>query len=100
LSASSQEALDLGIEIPAPPPKKPKDGVSWHNYRVKNPVHCDVCLAEVHKNWPHDTHAPNRAVYRRKSNGVDTYWCAIHAEPKRDADGVSRVKPKKKGREV
>jgi hypothetical protein len=39
-------------------------------------------------------------VYRRKSNGVDTYWCAIHAEPKRDADGVSRVKPKKKGREV
>jgi hypothetical protein len=39
-------------------------------------------------------------VYRRKEKGVDTYWCAVHAESKRDTDGVSRAKPKKKGREV
>lgn len=96
-----QEGLDLGIEIPAPPPiKAPKDGVSWHNYRVKNPVHCDLCIAEIHEHWPNGTHAPNRAVYRRKEKGVDTYYCATCAEPKRDKDGVSRAKPKKKGREV
>lgn len=96
-----QEGLDLGIEVPAPPPvKAPKDGVAWFSYRVKSPVHCDVCLAEIHERWPHGTHAPNRAIYRRKENGVDTYWCAKHAEPKRDKDGVSRAKPKKRGREV
>lgn len=99
-AAVEQEGLDLGIEVPAPPPKVVKDGVSWHSYKVAKPFHCDVCLAEIHVKWPNGTHAPNRAVYRRKDNGVDTYWCAVHAEPKRDADGVSRAKPKKKGREV
>jgi hypothetical protein len=59
-----------------------------------------MCLIDVHVHWPVGTSAPNRAVYRRKENGTDTYWCAVHAEPKRDADGVSRAKPKKKGREV
>lgn len=95
-----QEALDLGIEVPEPPPRQPKDGVAWSSYKHRNPVHCDTCLAEVHARWPNGTHAPNRAVYRRKERGVDTYWCAFHAEPKRDKDGVSRAKPKKKGREV
>jgi hypothetical protein len=98
--AVEQEGLDLGIEVPAPPPRVVKDGVSWHSYRVKNPVHCDVCIYEVHVKWPNGTHSPNRAVYRRKEKGVDTYWCAVHAEGQRDADGVSRAKPKKKGREV
>lgn len=95
-----EEALDLGIEVPAPPVRAVKDGVTWHSYKVKDPVHCDQCLAEVHKHWPHDTHAPNRAIYRRKENGVDTYWCAKCAEGQRDKDGVSRAKPKKKGRDV
>lgn len=98
---SEQEGLDLGIETPAPPPiKTPKDGVAWFSYKHQNPVHCDMCVAEIHERWPYGTHAPNRAVYRRKENGEDTYWCAVHAEPKRDKDGVSRAKPKKKGRDV
>lgn len=100
-TSDQQEALDLGIEMPAPPPpKEPKPGVTWASYKVKNPVHCDACLIDVHTRWPVGTHAPNRAVYRRKEKGVDTYWCAVHAEQKRDADGVSRAKPKKKAREV
>ena len=95
------EAFDLGIEIPEPPPAKdPKPGVTWHSYKVKNPVHCDVCIHEVHTRWPNGTHSPNRAIYRRKESGVDTYWCSVHAEPKRDKDGVSRTKSKKKGRDV
>lgn len=99
-SGVEQEGLDLGIEIPAPPTSEPKVGVTWFGYKHRNPVHCDLCLAEVHARWPNGTHAPNRAVYRRKENGVDTYWCSIHAEPRRDADGVSRAKPKKKRRDV
>lgn len=94
------EVLDLGIEVPAPPVKDPKSGVSWTQYKAQKPIHCDVCIYDIHIHWPDGTHAPNRAVYRRKENGVDTYWCAMHAEPKRDQDGVSRAKPKKKGREV
>jgi hypothetical protein len=95
-----EEGLDLGIEIPAPPVSQPKVGISWLRYRAQKPIHCDVCVAMVHLNWPNGTHAPNPAVYRRKENGIDTYWCAVHAEPKRDKDGVSRAKPKKKGRDV
>lgn len=96
-----QEGLDLGIEIPAPPPlKDPKPGVTWTRYKHQNPVHCDRCIYEIHKKWPHNTHAPNRAIYRRKENGMTAYYCAEHAEPLRDKDGVSRAKPKKKGREV
>ncbi len=99
--SAEQEGLDLGIEIPAPPPlKDPKPGVTWHAYKVKNPVHCDVCIWDIHKNWPDKTYAPNRAIYRRVEGAMTTYWCAVHAEPKRDKDGVSRAKPKKKGREV
>lgn len=94
------EVLDLGIDIPKPPVKDPKSGASWHSYKVQKPVHCDICISEIHERWPDGTHAPNRAVYRRQENGVDTYWCATHAEPKRDKDGVSRAKPKKKGRDV
>lgn len=85
-----QEGLDLGIEVPAPPPvKAPKDGVAWFSYRVKSPVHCDVCLAEVHERWPHNTHAPNRAVYRRKEKGVDTYWCYPHYAEQRGKEGTN-----------
>jgi hypothetical protein len=95
-----QEGLDLGIEVPAPLVKVVKPGVTWHTYKVKNPVHCDACVYDVHVHWPVGTHAPNRAVYRRKENGTDTYWCAVHAEQKRVEDGVSRAKPKKKARDV
>lgn len=80
------DGLDLGIHIPEPPTTDPKPGVSWSKYRPQKPVHCDVCLAEVHAMWPNGTHAPNRAVYRRKENGVDTYWCSMHAEPKKADD--------------
>ena len=95
------EAFDLGIEIPEPPPpRQPKAGVTWQRYKAQKPIHCDTCVHEVHIKWPNGTHAPNYAVYRRKENGVDTYWCAAHAEPKRQADGVSRAKPSKKKRDV
>lgn len=94
------EVLDLGIEIPDPPAKDPKSGVTWTRYKAQKPIHCDVCVAYVHEHWPNGTHAPNHSVYRRKENGVGTYWCSVHAEGQRDADGVSRAKPKKKGRDV
>lgn len=101
MGVNQEEALDLGIEIPAPlPPKQPSDSISWARYKAQKLIHCDTCLMKVHRQWPNDTHAPNPAVYRRKERGVDTYWCAEHAEPKRLEDGVSRAKPKKKGREV
>jgi hypothetical protein len=95
-----EEALDLGIEVPAPPVKDPKTGVSWLRYKAQKPIHCDVCVAFVHLHWPNGTHAPNHAVYRRREDGVDTYYCAKHAEVPRDTDGVSRTKTKKKGRDV
>lgn len=94
------DAFDLGIDIPAPPVSDPKTGVTWQRYKAAKPMHCDVCLQLVHIRWPNGTHAPNHAVYRRKERGEDTYWCAVHAEPQREKDGVSRVKTKKKGREV
>jgi hypothetical protein len=95
------EAFDLGIEVPArPEPAAPKAGLSWQRYKALKPMHCDTCLQDVHRRWPNGTHAPNLAVYRRKEDGQVTYWCAVHAEPQRQRDGVSRVKTKKKGREV
>lgn len=95
------DEFDLGIEIPEPlPAKPPKPGISWARYRARKMLHCDTCVYEVHIKWPDGTHAPNPAVYRRKENGVDTYWCAAHAEVKRHEDGVSRAKPVKKKREV
>lgn len=96
MNLPEQEGLDLGIEIPAPPTKQAKDGVSWTQYKAQKMIHCDVCLMAVHQQWPNGTHAPNPAVYRRKEAGVDTYWCAVHAEPKRAQDGVSRAKPRRK----
>jgi hypothetical protein len=84
-----EEGLDLGIEIPAPPVKDPKTGVSWLRYRAQKPIHCDVCVAFVHLHWPNGTHAPNHAVYRRKENGVDTYYCYPHYCDEREKYGTS-----------
>jgi hypothetical protein len=84
------DELDLGISVPEPPPKKEKGGATWVGYHPRKPVHCDVCLAEVHARWPNDTHAPNVASYRRKEKGVDTYWCSVHAEPKKAADNQEK----------
>lgn len=94
------EEFDLGIEIPEPKEAPVKAGVTWGQYKAARPEHCDTCVYLVHIKWPNGTHAPNHAVYRRKEGGVTTYWCAEHAEVQRQKDGVSRVKTKKKGRDV
>jgi hypothetical protein len=94
------EVFDLGIDVPVIEEKPVKAGITWARYKAARPEHCDTCLALIHIKWPNGTHAPNHAVYRRKQDGILTYWCAEHAEVQRGKDGVSRAKTKKKGREV
>ena len=90
-----QDALDLGIPIPEPKvTKAPSTKVTWSRYRPQKPVHCDRCLRNVHLAWPVGTHAPNRAVYRRKEAGETTFWCWVHAEEQHQVDGLP--KPKKR----
>lgn len=79
--------LELGLDIPEPPVQHVR-GVTWLKYRPLKPVHCDECVREVHANWPNGTHAPNRAVYRRRSpSEPDQYYCSIHADPRKREDG-------------
>lgn len=88
--------LDLGI--PAPPPKRSKKvaetkkGVTYSRYRVLNPVHCDLCLTEIHQKWPNGTHAPNRAVFRRVTAKVTEYLCWVHGEQRHREDGLNPPK--------
>jgi hypothetical protein len=94
--------LDLGLDLPPPhdarrgageakPRETTRAKIRWASYKVQDPVHCDACLKWVHEHWPHDTHAPNRAVLRRTIQGEHTYWCAEHGEAQKELDGVSRT---------
>jgi hypothetical protein len=94
----TQESFDL--DLPEQAPKKPRHSPStkvvWSRYRVLAPVHCDDCLAEIHEAWPHGTHAPNRASWRRKVGEAVTYHCFAHAQVQRIRDGIPPGKAKRK----
>lgn len=67
--------------------------VRWVRYRSTNPEHCDICVERVHANWPHGTHAPNLATYRRTGeHGVVAYYCWEHSVDQRAADGLDPIK--------
>jgi hypothetical protein len=92
----SQPTLDL--DIPEPAPKKahhaPSDKVRWARYKVKAPVHCDDCVLEIHQQWPRDTHAPNRASWKRTAGDQVTYACFEHTRVQKALDGVNDKKRK------
>lgn len=94
------EPFDLeGLPEPTPKVKaKEKKGtVSWARYKVTaKTVHCDTCLALVHRNWPVGTHAPNLAVFKRTDSKGVTYWCWEHGTDQRDKDGVDSPKKGKR----
>jgi hypothetical protein len=93
----TQPVLDLNL--PDPPLRKarraPSAKVVWSRYKVLAPVHCDDCVLEVHEQWPHDTHAPNRATWRRKAGDLVTYACNEHALSQKIRDGVNDTRKRK-----
>jgi 2-polyprenyl-6-methoxyphenol hydroxylase-like FAD-dependent oxidoreductase len=96
----TDEMLDLD-GLPEPNRKvKAKEvtkAVTWARYKVTaKTVHCDTCLQKVHENWPHGTHAPNLAVFKRTEKGAVTFWCWEHGTDQRAKDGVDDPKKKKR----
>jgi hypothetical protein len=97
------ENIPFDLEgLPEPPPAKALRGaktddrkIAWTAYKSPKPHHCDVCLAEVHERWPNGTHAPNRAVFRRKQGTAVTFWCSVHGIEQKEKDGVGKPKTKK-----
>lgn len=87
----------LDLDLPEPAPKQarqvPSSKVVWSRYRPANPLHCDDCLAEVHASWPNNTHAPNRAQFRRRLGAEVTFHCISHAQAQRarDAEAGTRT---------
>lgn len=87
--------------MPEPPPRVQRKvktpTLSWSRYKVTSKtVHCDTCLQVVHEKWPHGTHAPNLAVFKRTDKkGVISYWCWEHGTDQRAKDGIADPKGKK-----
>lgn len=88
----TEEPLDLDLPDPVPKKARHEDAgkITWSRYRSPNAVHCDDCLAEIHESWPNGTHAPNRAMWRRKVGARVTFMCSIHGQAQREKDGVLR----------
>lgn len=78
-------------------PKVKKGALAWARYKVTaKTVHCDTCLQAVHENWPHGTHAPNLAVFKRTDAKGVTFWCWEHGTDQRAKDGVDTPKKGRK----
>lgn len=81
------------FEVPSPPLTKvtrktdSKAKPQWSRYRVKNLVKCDDCmflLATSQGRAP----AARFALFRRKQGADDLLLCEIHAQYRRDEDGL------------
>lgn len=83
----------LNLDLPAPIVRQarhpPAGKVTWPKYRPANPVHCDDCLAEIHRDWPDGARIPHRALFKRVAGDKVTFMCAEHAQAQRVKDGMA-----------
>lgn len=81
----------------SPPPPSPKRTTGntkpvWSRYKVKAPLKCDDCmflLALAKGKAP----VARFALFRRKQGKTDLLLCGVHAQYRRDEDGLRAFTP-------